>query len=123
MIDEQHGARGESHIRFVSTRLDRDFSTYSVGTADASDDDAHQRLALCDVKEIDTDTATVVQCGDNRAQRGCGTPGAADNSTHILRIHAHVKALAATLILLRDTDVLGMIDDPLHQMTQSLFEH
>jgi hypothetical protein len=40
-----------------------------VGTADASDDDAHQRLALCDVKEIDTDTATVVQRGDHRAQR------------------------------------------------------
>ena len=58
-----------AHLGFVSTRFDRHLTTDSVGTADASDDDAHQRLALCDVKEINTDTATVVECGDDRAQR------------------------------------------------------
>ena len=41
MVNEQHGTRGETHLGLVSSRLDRYFATNSVGTADASDDDAH----------------------------------------------------------------------------------
>src|SRR6266702_2030623 len=60
---------------------------------------------------------------DHGAQRVRGAPLPSDHLAEVVGVHAHLENPAATQRAVADRDLVGVFDDPLHQVFEGLFEH
>src|SRR4051812_23450984 len=79
-------------------------------------------LAPVDVDDVDAD-ALAADAGDHLSQRLRGAAAAADHPAEIVRVHADLEPLTATVVDHVHPDVVRVVDDPAHEVLEGLLEH
>src|SRR4051794_28939793 len=79
-------------------------------------------LAPVDVDDVDAD-ALAADAGDHLSQRLPGAAAAADHPAEIVRVHADLEPLTATVVDHVHPDVVRVVDDPAHEVLEGLLEH
>src|SRR5947208_6414280 len=74
---------------------------------------------LVGIHHVDAYAATT-DAGDQRAQRSGGTATAADHLAKIFRVDVHFDGPAAAARHQVDAHIVGVVDDPAHQVFDSV---